>query len=159
MGSESGRISRLLSDSRACASTAALAKARALYSESSCRGCKKREESASSGQVGPESVALADKARRCATLAYTSPFSCVPESVRVQREQIRVKDCYAAGGPYQPVFPAPCPPTRYSPYVYDGDGNVIGFQPLGPNKAGLEPIPQLRVCPLPNKPYNPVLPG
>jgi hypothetical protein len=155
MGSEGGRISRLVSDSRACATAAALAKARALYNES-CKECKK---SSSGAEVGTSSDALADKARRCATTGYVSPYSCVPESIRLQREQIRVKDCHAAGGPYSRVFPAPCPPTRYSPYVYDGSGNILGFQPLGTNTAGLEPIPQLKACPLPNKPYNPVLPG
>jgi hypothetical protein len=166
MGSESNRISRLMADTRACLSATALAKARATYGSGPCAtaSCKGSTATATAtatlgADVGTSSDLLEDKMRSCGRIGYISPYSCVPESIRLQREQIRVADCYAAAGPYPKVFPSPCPPTRYSPYIHDGGGNIIGFQPLGPNKAGLDPILQMKNCPLPNKPYNPVLPG
>ncbi len=157
MTSEGGRISRLMSDSRACAAATALARARAIYGGGPCGSTPCNTSSTRGGEVGPESKALTDRTRAC--VGYTSPYSCVPESIRLQRVQIETVDCYTAAGPYPKVFPAACPATRYSPYVYDGEGNIIGYQPLGPNTAGLEPILQGTLCPLPNKPYNPVLPG
>jgi hypothetical protein len=158
MSSEGARLSGLMSDARACMAATALARARAIYGGGPCASCGPAT-AAAGPQVGPESTALADKAARCVSVGYTSPYVCVPESVRVQRTQIEAVDCHAAAGPYPKVFPVACPPTRYSLLEYDGSGNVIGYQPMGPNTPGLEPIKQGITCPLPNKPYNPVLPG
>jgi hypothetical protein len=155
MSSEGARLSGLLSDVRACMAATALARARAAGG-GSCATCP---PAVPASTAGPESALLAEKATRCVGIGYTSPYVCVPESVRVQRTQIEAVDCHAAAGPYPKVFPAACPPTRYSLLEYDGAGNVIGYQPMGTNTPGLEPIKQMVVCPLPNKPYNPVLPG
>ena len=157
MTTEQGRIAALLQDRRACDAAAALARARALRGGGPC------VKGVCSGDSGPTSVPserarLTQKTSACAVNAYTSPYSCVPESVRVERDRINAEDCFAALGPIPRVFPAPCPVLEYPRYTVDENGQRT-YQPLGGNLSGLEPILQAKNCPLPNKPWNPVLPG
>ena len=157
MTTDQGRIATLLQDRRACDAAVALARARALRGGGPC------VKGACSGDGGPtsvpqESVRLNQKAAGCAITAYTSPYSCVPESVRVERDRIKAEDCFAALGPLPRVFPAPCPVVEVSRYTVDENGNRV-YYPLGGNISGLEPALQGLNCPLPNKPWNPVLPG
>lgn len=159
MGSEQGRISALLQESRACGAATALARARALQGAGGpCRGGPCAPGSAAGTDVPQESTRLNQRSAACARLAYISPYSCVPESIRLQRQQQEVQDVYAALGPYPRVFPAPCPPIEYTRYTLDENGNPVYYE-LGANTSGLEPVLQGKVCPLPNKPWNPVLPG
>jgi hypothetical protein len=164
MSSEGGRIAQVLMNSRACMANVALAKARALYGSGgggggSCSsGCSQQSQ-----EQGPEvpqsSTLLNNQVQKCLKSGYISPYTCVPESIRTQQASRTAVECYVANGPYERVFPAPCPPIVFDPYYYDASGNRVGLHSLGTNTSGQEPILQGKVCPLPNKPYNPVLPG
>jgi hypothetical protein len=141
MNTEGGRIATLLQESRTCRAAESLAKARARYGNGDCKaGCQPQVV-----QLGPdvpqESSRLDGAAAACAQVAYISPFTCVPESIRTARIERETQEEYVRLGPYVRVVPAPCPPD---PQWYKNAG---------------EPILQGRNCPLPNKPYNPVLPG
>jgi hypothetical protein len=160
MGSESGRMSRLLADSRACMANVALAKARALYGGGPCSSSSCSPQPAQPGPEVPQSSSLLNqRAANCLKNGYVSPFVCVPESIRTATTSRNAIDCYVKNGPYERVFPAPCPPIVFDPYYYDEKGERAGTHALGTNISGREPILQGKVCPLPNKPYNPVLPG
>jgi hypothetical protein len=84
---------------------------------------------------------LQQKIANCAAVGFVSPYECVPESIRLLREERKTLDTFAALGQFPKVFPAPCPPL---PQFYTNAG---------------QPVLQGRNCPLPNKPDNPVLPG
>lgn len=143
MGTEGGRISNLLSESRCCVASSALAKARAFRPV--CVPCSKSDILKPAPSL--PSMLLATTVASC----YSSNLQfgeCVPESIRIARVQQKTID--ASTDPldaskrfsaYERFFPAPCPaiPNWYA-------------------TAG-QPILQGKNCALPNKPDNPVLPG
>ena len=143
MGTEGGRISNLLSESRCCVASSALAKARAF--RPACVPCSK------SGILKPApslpSMLLTTTVASC----YSSNLQfgeCVPESIRIARVQQKTidestnpSDPSKRFSAYERFFPEPCDPI---PSWYATAG---------------EPILQGKNCALPNKPDNPVLPG
>lgn len=87
-------------------------------------------------------------ATQCA--GYAGNGGAVPESIRVAQVEQYTLDCGYGGvngalpsfvNPKRPPVLTVCPPI---PQWYLTAG---------------EPKPQMAACPLPNKPYNPVLPG
>jgi len=147
MDTEGGRISALLRTSQACMANEALAKARALGS-GRCGGALCGASAAVLGPAVPvPSAVLTATVQNCFS-KYQTLEGCVPESVRIARQQQRSRDL--ATNPLDPatrfseyarVFLPPCPPP---PQWYYHAG---------------EPVLQGKNCPLPNKPDNPVLPG
>lgn len=151
MNSEGGRVSQLVESAYRCNAQQALLKARRLAAASSCKSCKSEGGSAAlpvGQQLVPRpSEVLEAQNARCSEL-YTSPFGCVPSSVRTQQLQICAVDAYTELTPdrrfadyRRPYFPPPCPPI--------------------PQEALNANVPKMQMtrCPLPNKPDNPVLPG
>ena len=153
MNTEGGRISRLEEEARCCNAAQALARARAFVAarEACCRSGRSGSggSPAQKELVPPPSVYLDQKAAACAATAYTSPYVCVPSSVRTASlQECAVQAFVDPLNPEQrfseyrrPYFPPPCPP--------------IPQEALNANV----PKNQMKSCPLPNKPYNPVLPG
>jgi hypothetical protein len=145
MATEGARIAAVIRENKSCRAAEALAKARALYGNGAhCKGgCEPQviQLGGDAREVPQESSRLDAKMATCSRIGYISPFECVPESIRIARVERQTQEEYARLGPYVRVFPAPCPPD---PEWYKNAG---------------EPILQGRNCPLPNKPYNPVLPG
>ena len=141
---EGGRIAKVIAESRRCMAAESLAKARALASGKACGALC----GISQNVVVPlPSMALQTTVKNCYN-KYQSLEGCVPESVRIARiEQKTIDASYDANNPnarftaYSRFFPAPCPPI---PAWYAHAG---------------EPVLQGKVCALPNKPNNPVLPG
>lgn len=159
---EGGRIARILADSRGCAASEALARARALrVGASSCAPCGTTTTSQTLGPTIPsEGAALEARMARLSALPCRTTFTeaCVPESVRIAR----LANCVVNAGPQfrtERFIPPPCPPVTYSTVVVDENGQVIGAPALGGNISGGPGVLQGKVCPLPNKPDNPVLPG
>jgi hypothetical protein len=143
---EGGRIANILSNSRNCMAAEALAKARAFSSGKACGAlCTVTRDAA---PVAPlPSMLLNSQINNCYN-KYQSLEGCVPESIRIARLDKKTID--KSTDPTNPetrfsdyvrFFPAPCPPI---PEFY---------------KTAGEPKKQLKNCPLPNKPENPVLPG
>ena len=150
MDTEGGRISRVIEAARRCDAAQSLARARMLgaANAASCkRGCGEKAPKVL-GQETPLSSDLL-QARVSACTPYISPYKCVPESTRIAAVDLCVRSAYVDQlNPEQrfaeyrrPYFPPPCPP--------------IPQEALNANV----PKMQLKNCPLPNKPYNPVLPG
>lgn len=156
---EGGRIARLLADSRGCAATEALARARALRVGPPCATCGTTTTSEILGPTIPsEGAALLLREARLLACGVQSTEVCVPESVRIAR----LATCVLNAGPQfrtEKFIPPPCPPVTYSTVVVDESGQVIGAPALGGNISGGAAVLQGKVCPLPNKPDNPVLPG
>jgi hypothetical protein len=156
MNTEGGRIATVLAAARECAASEALARARALrVGASPCAGgpCG---GAASTVQVPSESSILDRRVARVLSCGIQTIEGCVPESIRIARQNACVLD---AGTPPNRFIPPPCPPAVYNTVVVDADGQVIGLPALGPNQSGNPAVLQGRNCPLPNKPDNPVLPG
>lgn len=138
---EGGKIANILSESRRCMASEALAKARAFASIG-------RPECKVTRNLKPApalpSMLLASKGCNL----YQGPTTCVPESIRIANIQQETIDASR-----QPTNIA----TRFAQYVRN-------FPPACPPipafyiNAG-EPILQGKRCALPNKPDNPVLPG
>lgn len=143
MNTEGGRVSNLLSRTRNCMAAEALAKARALKG-GSCGSCTLIDSTIN--KPVPSSSAALEANQNC--FLYQSPESGVPESVRLARTEQRTLDLARAPGD---------PLTRFSqfrrPFI-----QICPPIPVWYYTAG-EPKPQLKNCPLPNKPDNPVLPG
>jgi hypothetical protein len=138
---EGGRMANILSESRRCMASEALAKARAFASigRPVCKVTTNLQPPAALPSMLLES-------KGCNL--YQGPTTCVPESIRIAN--IQQKTIEASMDPtnitarfaqYARNFPAPCPPI---PAFYINAG---------------EPVLQGIRCPLPNKPDNPVLPG
>lgn len=158
MNTEGGRIASVLASAQACAAAEALARARALrVGASPCAGgpCGGGTPSATA-QVPSESSILDRRVTRLLSCGVQTIEGCVPESVRIARQNACVLD---AGTPPNRFIPPPCPPAVYNTVVVDSAGQVIGIPSLGPNQSGNPAVLQGRNCPLPNKPDNPVLPG
>lgn len=150
---ESGRIAALQNASRRCDAAAALARANRLRPSQPC--CVP-QQSVLGPQVQSEGSRLTGRVQTCGMMAYTSPFECVPESIRTARLAREVQDCFVP----PTVRPEACPPYIYNPQVFNSAGEVTSTQPvLGGNISGQLPFLQGKNCPLPNKPDNPVLPG
>jgi hypothetical protein len=87
--------------------------------------------------------------RVAACTPYTSPFQCVPESVRIAAAATCVEEAFTNAldpeqrfsGYRRPPPPAVCPPIP--PEILNT----------------YMPKMQMLRCPLPNKPDNPILPG
>ena len=144
MNTEGGRIANLITSTRQCMAAEALAKARALGSGKACGALCGLPVGAN---VPLPSMVLDATVKICYS-RYQTLEGCVPESVRIaaiqQRtleESVNPLDPAARFSEFVRNFPAPCPPD---PAWYANAG---------------EPVLQLKNCPLPNKPDNPVLPG
>ena len=144
---EGGRISRMLESARRCNAAQALARARA---SSACG--RSTATTTTATPIATQKTPLSSEyltGRLAACTPYTSPFTCVPESVRIAAAATCVQNAYSnALDPEQrfseyrrPYFPTVCPPI--APEIL--------------NRS--QPTMQLKRCPLPNKPDNPVLPG
>lgn len=143
---ESGRIAKLVDDACRCNKQQALLRARIAggCSSGSCRGGL---QPVGQQQVAQSSDYLDKKVAACT--GYTSPYVCTPSSVRTLSLQLCATEAYKDPfNPEQrfseyrrPYFPPPCPP--------------IPQEALNANV----PKMQMKRCPLPNKPDNPVLPG
>jgi len=139
---ESGRISNLLSNARACATRDALAKAR-MRNGYKCRSSCDTAVNTPVATAGDYLLSSACKN------GYNGSAGAVPESIRIARVEQSTADCgYGGVNGSLPAYQNPkirpiqiCPPIPQWYYT-----------------AG-EPKPQLTRCGLPNKPYNPVLPG
>jgi len=140
---EGGRIALVLQNAAQCASVVALEKARIFGRSSACASIAR-----TSGSIVPASSAILARATTC--LTTVSSATCVPESTRIRRVQ-----AHLLNASIQPLDPD----TRFSEF---------NRRPLPPPVC--PPIPQeflnanvpknqMRNCPLPNKPDNPVLPG
>jgi len=147
MDTEGGRISALLRTSQACMANEALAKARALGSGRCVGTLCGASAAVLRPNVPTPSAVLTTTVQNCFS-NYQSVEGCVPESVRIARQQQRARDLETNPldpatrfSEYARVFLAPCPPP---PQWYYHAG---------------EPVLQGKNCPLPNKPDNPVLPG
>jgi len=143
---EGARIAHILSNSRECMAAEALAKARALASGNAC-GSLCGITQVARPLVPVPSILLNAQVNSCYT-KYQSLEGCVPESIRIARVQQQTIDLSTDPtnpdtrfSQYARNFPAPCPPD---PAWYATAG---------------EPKLQGKVCALPNKPDNPVLPG
>ena len=154
MNTEGGRIASVLAAAQACAATEALARARALRA-GPCGG-KPCSAAAATAAVPLESSVLDRRVTRLLSCGVQSVEGCVPESVRIARQNTCVLN---ASAPPNRFIPPPCPPAVYNTVVVDATGQVIGIPALGPNTSGNPAVLQGLVCPLPNKPDNPVLPG
>ncbi len=154
MNTEGGRIASVLAAAQECAATEALARARALRS-GPCGG-KACSAAPATADVPLESSVLDRRVTRLLSCGVQSIEGCVPESVRIARQNACV---LIASAPPNRFIPPPCPPAVYNTVVVDATGQVIGLPALGPNTSGNPAVLQGRVCPLPNKPDNPVLPG
>jgi hypothetical protein len=154
MNTEGGRIANVLAAAQACAATEALARARTLRA-GPCAG-KPCGGGAASADVPSESSVLDRRVARLLSCGVQSIEGCVPESVRIARQNTCVLN---ASAPPNRFIPPPCPPAVYNTVVVDAAGQVIGLPALGPNVSGNPAVLQGKVCPLPNKPDNPVLPG
>lgn len=152
MNTEGGRIANVLANAQACAAAEALARARALRRGPCGGNC---DQPASQVQVLSESSVLTRRVEKLLSCGVQTVEGCVPESLRIAR----VEACAAAAVPPNRFVPPPCPPAVYSAVVLDAAGEVIGRPALGPNTSGNPAVLQGLVCPLPNKPENPVLPG
>lgn len=148
MNTEGGRIATIQNQARWCDASQALARARAF--RAACEGpCASKRSSEQRELVPPPSVYLEKKMSACAETAYTSPYVCVPSSVRTASvQECAVQAFVDPLNPEQrfseyrrPYFPPVCPP--------------IPQEALNANV----PKNQMNRCPLPNKPYYPVLPG
>lgn len=142
MNTEGGRMANLMAKTRCNMAAVALAKAQAL-SQKGC--CKPASDNTLTQPVALPSVAL-NAAAACYT--YQSVTSGVPESVRIARTQQETLD--------SSVDPAN-PSARFSqfrrPFI-----QVCPPIPIWYYRAG-EPVSQGKSCPLPNKPYNLIIPG
>lgn len=147
MDTESGRIAGVLRRAQTCMANEALAKARALGS-GRCGGALCGASATILKEPPPNPSILLEKTVKNCFSKYQSLEGCVPESVRLARQQQRSIDL--AANPLNPdtrfaefarLFIPPCPPP---PAWYYSAG---------------EPVLQGKTCPLPNKPGNPVLPG
>jgi hypothetical protein len=143
---EGGRISNLLSRTRECMAAQALAKARAYASGKSCLTLCTVTRDASGNTPIPSMLLNSQVKSSC--YQYKNPNKCIPESIRIA--EIQQRTLLNSADPLNPEtrfaeyarnFPAPCPP------------NPAWYATAG------EPKLQLKNCPLPNKPDNPVLPG
>lgn len=152
MNTEGGRIANILANAQACAVNEALGRARALR-RGPCGGGQPPSQPPS--QVLSESSVLTRRVEKLLSCGVQTVEGCVPESLRIKR----VEACAAAAVPQNRFIPAPCPPAVYNTVVVDAAGEVIGLPALGPNSSGNPAVLQGLVCPLPNKPENPVLPG
>jgi hypothetical protein len=152
---EGGRISRLVRAAATCDAAQALAKARAARGGGSCVSCKGGRRSLAAEPI-TESALLEKRMRAAVECGIPASEGCVTSSLRTTR----VGACVIANGtPFNRFIPPPCPPAIYRTVVVDEAGNVTGIPALGPNISGNPAVLQGRVCPLPNKPDNPVLPG
>lgn len=157
--SEQGRINELLQASRRCAALEALEKARRLRGgPGSCGSCGSAAVRPIKEQTALESEVLKERMSRAA-LCGTQGLSVGPESVRIAA----IQECVVNAAPRfsqfrGPFIPPVCPFPFYSAVQYDASGNAY-IPSLGGNIQGNMPILQGKVCPLPNKPDNPVLPG
>jgi hypothetical protein len=142
---EGGRISRLIDDARRCNARQALARAQAAAAP--CKGrCAPGASVAGAAPLLPSEY-LAGRVAACTP--YQSPFACVPESVRIAAAaECTIRAYSDPTNPEQrfseyrrPFFPTICPPI--APEILNAN----------------QPTMQLKRCPLPNKPDNPVLPG
>jgi hypothetical protein len=157
MNTEGGRIALVLAAARECAASEALARARALrVGASPCAGRPCDGANSAGPEVPSESSVLDRRVTRLLNCGVQATEGCVPESVRIARHNACVLD---AGTPPNRFIPPPCPPAVYNTVVVDATGQVIGLPALGPNQSGNPAVLQGKVCPLPNKPDNPVLPG
>ena len=154
MNTEGGRIANVLAAAQACAAAEALARARALRS-GGCGGGPTCGQAASQVEVLSESSVLTRRVQKLLSCGVQTVEGCVPESLRIAR----VNACAAEAVPPNRFVPPPCPPAVYNTVVVDEAGQVVGLPSLGPNTSGNPAVLQGRVCPLPNKPENPVLPG
>ena len=157
MNTEGGRIARLQQDAQSCAVAEALKRARAISRTAAPPCSRVGREAVLPAQIPPESSYLEAKHAGCS--GFVSPSACVPSSVRTASiEQCTVQKATDPTNPdarfsaYVRVFPTPCPPVVFTTPVGD-------VPPLGANKSGNPPAIQGKVCALPNKPDNPVLPG
>lgn len=147
MSSEGSRMANLLASSKQCMAAEALAKARAFGSGKACGAlCGVPQRNQAPAPPIP-SMLLSATVTDCYS-SYQTLEGCVPESVRLARMLQKTIDNSA--DPFNPDtrfaayarnFPVPCPPD---PAWYKNAG---------------EPIMQGKNCPLPNSPFNPVLPG
>lgn len=154
---EGGRIARIIANAQTCAAMEALARARALRAGAACTSCGP-QGMALGPQTPSEGAALDVRVARLLRCGVQATEGCVPESVRIAR----LDSCVINAGPQFRVdkfIPPPCPPVTYSRVVVDETGQVIGAPSLGGNISGNPSILQGKVCPLPNKPDFPVLPG
>ncbi len=147
---EGGRIARLLESARASARAEALAKARGFANQGPCRSgdCGSYKISVQDAPPPLESIRLQAVVNAC----YASRnvvTGCVPESVRIAR----VNECTLreSTNPFNPE-------TRFSEFRGPFIPPVCPPIPQEALNANV-PKNQMRNCPLPNKPDNPVLPG
>ena len=147
MSTEGSRMANLLASSRECMAAEALAKARALSSGKACGTLCGLPQGNRKPDPPIPSMLLSATVTNCYS-SYQTLEGCVPESVRLARMLQRTIDNStnpldpdARFSAYARNFPTPCPPD-----------------PVWYKNAG-EPILQGKNCPLPNKPFNPVLPG
>ena len=138
---ERGRIARLLQSTEAEARTNAVAKARLFYTPP-CRSCNAQDRST----VPSESLLLTSKILQCKPLIRQG---CISESARIAQVQQCTLD--QATNPLNPE-------TRFSEFRGPFVPTVCPPIPLEYLNANV-PKNQLKNCPLPNKPENPVLPG
>lgn len=140
--SEQLRISRVVENAKFCNASVALAKAQALYGNSPCTpgSCYR----ASNTQVQSSSQHLSGKAGACIPLVG---FGAVPESTRIAR--LITKNKEAEMDPTNPT-------TRFKEYV-----RFFPIQcPAPDNTITNANLPKASTaCPLPNGPFNPVLPA
>jgi hypothetical protein len=150
MNTEGGRIASLQEQARCCNASQALARARAFGAAvARCKGTCESKSKVGAELVPAASVYLEKQAAACALTGYTSPYTCVPSSVRTAAlQECAIQAFVDPLNPEQrfsdyrrPYFPPPCPP--------------IPQEALNANV----PKNQMKSCPLPNKPYYPVLPG
>ena len=142
---EGGRIARLIRSTDEEARVRAVQRARQFYTPPCC---KKKVQGAAGADVPSESILL--KTNQAACVSNTIFWKvAVPESVRIAQLQ-------------QDVLSASVNPlnseTRFSEYAPRPVQPVCPPIPQEFLNANLPRI-QLKTCPLPNKPDNPVLPG
>jgi hypothetical protein len=169
MSTEGARMARLLADARCCDAAQALARARRLGGQKGAcvPGGPCRVDLIGGNVLQPDvpvpSALLAKKMDACAETAYLSPFSTVPESIRIQTTDALCQDEYRRLNPnreFIKVLPPVCPPVVYNTTTYvDSAGNVAGRPALGTNINANPAIPQMQVCQPPNRIGQPILPG
>jgi hypothetical protein len=161
--SEGGRIARVLAAEKQCAARVALAKARALVGVTPCFGVPCVAGPVAEGEgaqarsshdgivldhVPSDSQYLAGKIDKCYSPRQLAE-GCVPSSVYLARQMQCTLD--NATNPLNPE-------ARFSAYRGPFIPPVCPPIPAAALNANVPKL-QGNNCPLPNKPWNPVLPG
>lgn len=158
MNTESGRLSNLMANSRACMAAESLAKARAL-GQRGCGGgsCTLIGSTPLPPPVPAASTDLKSRVANC-VYKYQSPEAGVPESVRIARVQQRTLDLSldpnnpdARFSQYRRPFIQVCPPIPQW-YYTAGEPVLQGPCNIGTDSAEV-------AAAFAANPTNPVLPG